>query len=61
MVAEDPYFDEEIGILRNLLGAKSAEELELLEPQWVFANQLELEQLQIPRTNDLSELLAIHA
>ena len=60
-MSKDPYFDEKIGTLRNLLGAKSAEELELIEPQWVFANQLELEQAHIPRTNDLSELLALHA
>ena len=60
-MSKDPYFDEAIGTLRNLLGAKSAEELKSVEPQWVFANQLELEQTDIPRSNDLSELLAIHA
>lgn len=57
----DPYFDDSIGDLRNLLGAKSSEELHELEPQIVFANELELEAINIPRTNDLSELLAIHA
>lgn len=56
----DPYFDEEIGDLRNLLGAKSSEELKKLEPQIVFANELELEAISIPRTNDLDELLLIH-
>lgn len=56
----DPYFDETIGDLRNLLGAKSSEELKKLEPQIVFANELELVSLDIPRTNDLSELLLIH-
>lgn len=56
----DPYTDEETGILRNLLGAKSQEELQELEPQIVFANQLELEAVAIPRTNDLDELLLIH-
>ncbi len=56
----DPYFDKSIGALRNLIGAKSSEELQKLEPQIVFANQLELESLSIPRTNDLSELLSIH-
>lgn len=55
----DPYLDEN-GMLRNLLGAKSPEELQELEPQIVFANQLELESLAIPRTNDLQELLLIH-
>jgi cell filamentation protein len=56
----DPYFDDNIGDLRNLLGAKSSAELRKLEPQIVFANELELEALNIPRTNDLSELLLIH-
>lgn len=56
----DPYFDENIGDLRNLLGAKSPEELKELEPQIVFANELELESVSIPRTNDLTELLLIH-
>lgn len=56
----DPYFDDNIGDLRNLLGAKSSEELKDLEPQIVFANELELETLNIPRTNDLTELLLIH-
>ena len=56
----DPYFDEDIGDLKNLLGAKSSDELRSLEPQIVFANELELEAINIPRTNDLSELLLIH-
>ena len=60
MAFADPYFDENIGDLRNLLGAKSSEELRGLEPQIVFANELELVSLDIPRTNDLAELLAIH-
>jgi len=56
----DPYFDEDIGELRNLLGAKSPEEFQELEPQIVFANELELESMSIPRTNDLHEVLLIH-
>lgn len=56
----DPYFDENIGELRNLLGATSAEEFHALEPQIVFANELELESIGIPRTNDLNEVLLIH-
>ncbi len=56
----DPYFDENIGDLRNLLGAKSTEELKKLEPQIVFANELEIESKNIPRTNNLTELLLIH-
>lgn len=56
----DPYFDETIGDLRNLLGAKSPQELKKLEAQIVFANELELEAAAIARTNDLAELLALH-
>ncbi len=60
MVFVDPYYDENIGELRNLLGAQSAKEFRELEPQFVFANELELEAVAIPRTNDLEELLLIH-
>ena len=60
MGSTDPYFDEDIGDLRNLLGAKSSDELKIQEPQVVFANELELSSVGIPRTNDLAELLAIH-
>lgn len=56
----DPYFDETVGDLHNLLGAQSSEELKALEPQIVFANELELSSLDIPRANDLTELLLIH-
>lgn len=56
----DPYYDDIIGDLRNLLGAKSSKELKKLEPQIVFANELELESVNIPSTNDLAELLLIH-
>ncbi len=57
----DPYFDTGIGDLRNLLGARSTEELRALEPQIVFANEIELVEAGIARTNDLDELRAIHA
>ncbi len=56
----DPYIDEGTGLLRNLLNATSAGAFEELEPQIVFANELELESIDIPRTNDLAELLLIH-
>ena len=49
-----------IGDLRNLLGAKSTEELKELEAQIVFASELELESISINRTNDLPEILALH-
>jgi len=57
----DPYFDPVIGDLRNLLGACSPEELKDLEPQAVFANELELPESGVPHTGDLAELCAIHA
>lgn len=60
MAFVDPYYDESIGELRNVLGAQSAKEFRELEPQIVFANELELEVVAIPRTNDLGELLLIH-
>jgi len=60
MVFVDSYFDDSIGDLRNLIGAKSSEELKKLEPQIVFANELELESINIPRTTDLTELLLVH-
>jgi cell filamentation protein len=56
----DPYVDSETGLLKNLLNAKTAEELQEVEAQIVFANELELESMAIPRTNDLEELLLIH-
>ena len=60
MAFVDPYFDETIGTLRNLLGARSSQELRQLEPQVVFANELELSSINIPRTNDFAELQLIH-
>ena len=60
MTFVDPYFDEDIGDLRNLLGARSSEELKKLEPQVVFANELELDSIGIARTNDFTELLSTH-
>lgn len=60
MSLADPYFDESIGELKNLLGAQSSEEFKKLEPQIVFANELELGSVPISRTNDLEEVLLIH-
>ena len=60
MAFVDPYFDDKIGELRNLLGAQSAEEFQELEAQIVFANELEIEATDIPRTNDFNEILLIH-
>ncbi len=60
MAFVDPYYDSKLGELRNLLGAKTAEEFQELEPQVVFANELELESTGLSRTNDLEEVRAIH-
>ena len=61
MTFVDPYFDPSIGDLRNLLGARSPAELNRLEAQAVFANELDLQDARIARTNDLDELCRIHA
>ena len=60
MSSVDPYFDDKFGDLRNLLGVESVSEFRKLEPQIVFANEIELDTLSIPRTNDLAELQLIH-
>lgn len=57
----DPYFDPRIGDLHNLLGATSPAELRALEPQAVFASELELPDVGIARSDDLTELCAVHA
>jgi len=49
---DDPYIDPTVGDLRNLLGTKTPEDLQILEPQAVFANERKLAQTNIPRTND---------
>lgn len=56
----DPYFDESIGDLRNLLSASSPGELRDKEAQVVFANETELENITIPYSHDADELLAVH-
>ncbi|MDR0782815.1 MAG: Fic family protein [Propionibacteriaceae bacterium] len=61
MTVIDPYFDPAVNDLRNLLGARTSDELRLLEPQAVFANEIELADRSIRRTNNLRELCAIHA
>jgi len=57
----DPYLDSDIDDLRNLLGARSSDQLRALEPQAVFANELELAGIDIARDNDLTEVRALHA
>jgi cell filamentation protein len=56
----DPYVDQTTGLLKNLLGATTNEDLAEREAQIVFANQLELESVAIPRTNNFDEVFLIH-
>lgn len=56
----DPYLDKDTGILRNLLDIADKSVFDTVEAQLVFANELELPSAKIPRTNNLSEILAIH-
>ena len=54
----DPYIDPETGILRNLVNAKTTEELRKAEGDIIFAAEMELS--EIPHTVDLKELKGIH-
>lgn len=53
MTFVDPYFDENIGDLRNILGAMTSEELKEIEPQIVFANELEIGSIGLRKLFDL--------
>lgn len=54
----DPYLDPKTGILRNLVGATTSEQLREAETNVASMAELELE--NIPRSNNLGELRAIH-
>jgi filamentation induced by cAMP protein fic len=54
----DPYLDLETGILRNFAGANTQEELRKAETD--VAGMAELTLDDIPRSNNLAELQAIH-
>lgn len=54
----DPYLDPRTGILRNLVGATTQEQLRKAESDIASTAELALE--GIPRSNDLKELQAIH-
>lgn len=56
----DPYLDEDTGILRNLLGAKTSQDLDHREAQIVYANEMILGYSHIMRSNNFDELSAIH-
>lgn len=54
----DPYLDANTGILRNLVGATTIDKLCEAEADSAMSGEIDLS--DIPRTNDLSELCAIH-
>ena len=54
----DPYLDLETGILRNFAGANTQEELRKAETD--VAGMAELTLGDVPRSNNLAELQAIH-
>lgn len=54
----DPYIDQETGVLRNRVGAKTWQDLQKAEADIIGISQIAL--VNIPRTNDLAELQAIH-
>ena len=58
--ARDPYVDEETGILKNLLGCRTEEELSLKERELSYLRQTELWLHPIEPSFDLAHLQAIH-
>lgn len=58
--AKDPYVDKEAGILKNLLGCRTEEELSLKERELSYLRQTELWLHPIEPTFDLAHLRAIH-
>jgi fido (protein-threonine AMPylation protein) len=58
--AKDPYVDEETGILKNLLGCRTEDELSLKERELSYLRQTELWLHPIEPTFDLAHLQSIH-
>jgi len=56
----DPYLDPETGLLRNLVGARTDDDLVAAEGALVFARAVQLLDQQPVPSGDLSELKAIH-
>lgn len=56
----DPYLDPETGVLRNLVGARTQQELDAIEGDIVPVRELRLEENPPERTRDLAELRSIH-
>lgn len=56
----DPYLTPGTNVLRNLVGATSAPELDVAEADLSFARALQLLDHPVAATNDLEELKRIH-
>jgi cell filamentation protein len=56
----DPYVDPETGILRNLGGARTQQELDAFETAATFRRLVELEARPVKFTGDLRQLKEIH-
>jgi cell filamentation protein len=56
----DPYLDPEMGILRNLIGARARGSLDDAEGSLSFARLVQLMDRPPKPTGDLTELCAIH-
>lgn len=56
----DPYIDPSSGILYNLLNTTDDNYLKSAEADLVYAKELIIDEVNIPRTNDATELLSIH-
>lgn len=56
----DPYLDPDTGLLKNKVGAKTKEELELAEADLSFARLIQLMDSPPDPTGDLVEFCAIH-
>lgn len=56
----DPYLDQDTGVLRNLVGAKTQKELDQIEADYVFTVDALRGFSEVKPTRDLRELCAIH-
>lgn len=57
---QDPYVDQQSGVLHNLIGAASQSSLNDAEADLTYARATQIWKQRIPRTNDLTELRAVH-
>lgn len=56
----DPYLIPGTDVLRNLVGARTTQELAAAEADLSFARATQLVEIPVPHTSDLAELQAIH-